>query len=130
MQLQSANHFLNMDSVRALGPRDWVLLKPDSMRVLPPLQLRSANQFLNMDSLKEWVFVTPSDSVPRLVNFLEEALVALPCVLDRKVTYLPMHCCTCCAYTSLTQTCKHPFTHAAMCCAMPSWLAAHMPNGE
>lgn len=49
------------------------------------MQLRSANQFLNMDSVKEWIFVTPRDKVPRLINFLEEELVALPCVLARKV---------------------------------------------
>lgn len=56
-------------------------------------QLRSANQFLNMDSIKEWIFVTPKEKVPRMVNFLEEELVALPCVLARKMRVVADEAC-------------------------------------
>lgn len=59
------------------------------------VQLRSANQFLNMDSIKEWIFVTPQEKVPRLINFLEQELVALPCVLARKVLALSAVQCSC-----------------------------------
>jgi len=48
-------------------------------------QLRTANKFLNMDTFKEWVFVTPEDQVEKLIDFLEEKVTVLPCLLADKI---------------------------------------------
>lgn len=56
-------------------------------------QLRSANKFVNMDSFKEWVFVTPEEYIPKLVHFLEQEVVRLPCLQPKKMRVVGDEAC-------------------------------------
>lgn len=42
---------------------------------------------MNMDGFKEWVFVTPEEHIPKLVHFLEQEVVRLPCLQPKKVRH-------------------------------------------
>lgn len=57
-------------------------------------QLRSANKFMDMETFHEWMFVTPPEKVDTLVDYLEEQVALLPCLLADKIRVLPDDQCS------------------------------------